>query len=149
MSDHYLRLVSVDPNWSPSPEAAAAAVGILATLLPAADHVRAVGEAGVVFYDAGELAETIGCRRCGADLGDWWQGAMTQAFASGFTDLAIVTPCCGARTSLNDLDYVYPAAFGRFALEAANPAVADVTDEQKAVIEAALGTRLRTVFQHL
>ncbi|NZD50784.1 hypothetical protein [Rhizobium leguminosarum] len=44
-------------------------------------------------------------------------------------DINTVAPCCGATVSLNDLRYVWPAAFGRFALEAHNPGIGDTTWE--------------------
>jgi hypothetical protein len=149
MSDNYLRLVPVDPKWSAPVEAAEKAVRILAKLLPAAGHVCTRSENGVVFYDAGANTESISCPACGSDLGDWWGDAMDEAFAFGFTDLTIVTPCCAAQTSLNDLIYVWPAAFGSFALEATNPGVSAFTDAQKAALEEALGAPLKTVWQHL
>jgi hypothetical protein len=149
MSENYLRLVPADPKWKPSPEAAEAAVQVLAKLLPAAEHVCSHSEDGVSFYDAGANTESISCPGCGSDLGDWWGEAMGEAFASGFTDLSVVTPCCAAKTSLNDLNYVWPAAFGSFALEAANPGVSAFTDAHRTALEEALGVSLKTVWQHI
>ncbi len=149
MSDNYLRLVPLDPEWIPSPDIAEKAVCILFKMLPAAAHVCSRVENGVVFYDAGGNTETISCPTCGSELGDWWGEAMAAAIASGFTNLSVVTPCCDAQTSLNDLDYVWPAAFGSFVLEATNPGVSAFTDAQRAALEEALGARLKTVWQHL
>ncbi|WSH63252.1 hypothetical protein U8Q05_16350 [Rhizobium ruizarguesonis] len=54
---------------------------------------------------------------------------METGSADGFKDLNTVAPCCGATVSLNDLRYVWPAAFGHFALEAHNPGIGDTTWE--------------------
>jgi hypothetical protein len=149
VSDNYLRLVPTDPAWRPTSEAAETAVQVLARLLPAADHVCSVGEDGVVFYDAGANTESISCPACGSDLGDWWGEAMDGAYAMAFTDLAATTPCCATRTSLNDLTYVWPAAFGSFALKVTNPGVSAITEAQKATLEEVLGAPLKVVWQHL
>ncbi len=149
MSDNYLRLVPVDPNWTPPPDAAEIAANIFKRMLPGAESVRAASEEGVVFYDAGGNTESICCPRCSSELSDWWGDAMDKAFRSNFTDLAIVTPCCAAQTSLNDLRYVWPAAFGHFALEASNPGVSAITDAQREALEQALGVPLKVVWQHL
>ena len=149
MSDHYLRLVPADPRWRAAPEAAKAATRILAEMLPAAEDIRAHHEDGVVFYDAGSNTERIACPACGADLDDWWGDAMEKAYATGFRDLTVVTPCCAAKSSLNDLVYVWPAAFGAFALEARNPGISAITDSQRADLERALGSPLKIVWQHI
>ena len=149
MSDTFLRLVPVDPRWTPSHDAAASAVRLMTRMLPAADHVSFHVEESVVFYDAGEFSESISCPACRADLGDWWADAMNAAYVSKFEDLAIVTPCCATRTSLNDLVYRWPAAFGRFCLEAFNPNVAGISDPDRAALEEALGAPLKVVIQRL
>ncbi|MGO7585080.1 hypothetical protein ACC689_22510 [Rhizobium ruizarguesonis] len=71
---------------------------------------------------------------------------METASADGFKDLNTVAPCCGATVSLNDLRYVWPAAFGRFALEAHNPGIGDTTEEQDRKMAECLGTPLRKIW---
>ena len=66
MSDHYLRLVPVDPKWQVMPEAAEAAVRVLAEMLPAAEEVSSHLEESVVFYDAGQNTISVSCPACGA-----------------------------------------------------------------------------------
>ena len=149
MSDNYLRLVSVDPQWVPSASAVEAGVELLTAFLPEADEVAARPEEGIVFYDAGANTETVSCPACGSEITEWWGDAMDAAFESELSDLSITTPCCAAKSSLNDLKYVWPAAFGRFALEAANPATNDLTAEQLASLERVLGTALKTIWQRL
>ena len=149
MSDHYLRLVPVDPKWQAMPEAAEAAVRVLAEMLPAAEEVSSRLEESVVFYDAGQNTISVSCPACGADSESWWGEAMGEAFASAYRDLVVTTPCCARPMSLNDLAYDWPAAFGSFSLEVANPGVPVFADEQRAAVERALGTSLKVVWQHL
>ena len=149
MSETVLRLVPADPQWQPDPDDAERARALLAEIIPDADSVGLAFEKEPVFFDAGANMEAISCPDCGADAEPWWGDAMSAAFEGGFGDLSVTTPCCGARTSLNDLRYRWPAAFGRFALEATNPGKDGLTADERAAIEGALGSPLRLVCQHL
>jgi hypothetical protein len=149
MSDNYLRLVSYDPRWNPGEAAAKEAVKIARELFPQAEHVAVEYEEGVTFFDAGANTESINCPLCGSDLEDWWGEAMNHAAASHFEDLAIVTPCCHRSTSLNDLRYLWPAAFGTCALTIVNPGATSLTADQLRSIEQAIGSPLKVVWQHL
>jgi hypothetical protein len=42
---------------------------------------------------------------------------MDAAERDHFTDLTIVTPCCGTHTTLNDLVYDWPQGFARWRVE--------------------------------
>jgi hypothetical protein len=55
---------------------------------------------------------------------------------------------CKTRTSLNDLVYVWPTAFGSFAL-VANPGAAAITDAQRGAIEQVLGSSVKAVWQRI
>ncbi|WP_246622021.1 hypothetical protein [Rhizobium laguerreae] len=129
MSDTILRYVPADPNWQPSPEAANKGVSLLETVVHGADEVKSGFEDEVRFYDPGENWSGVKCSACGADAEEWWGEAMETASADGFKGLRTVAPCCGATVSLNDLRYIRPAAFSRFALEAHNPGIGDTTWE--------------------
>src|SRR2546425_304972 len=77
----------------------------------------------VRFVDCGGNFETVTCPRCGQDLGEWWSVAMEVGHAQQFRDLRTTLPCCGLRTSFNDLRYAMPAGFGRCVLEVQNPSI--------------------------
>ncbi|WP_095203588.1 hypothetical protein [Mesorhizobium carmichaelinearum] len=149
MSDSFLRLVPYDPHWHPDAPAAAAALKIVSDLFPLAEHVAVEYEEGVMFFDAGANTESVHCPFCGSDLEDWWGGAMDRAAASRFEDLSVTTPCCHKASSLNDLRYVWPAAFGVCALTVVNPGVASLASEQLRTIEQAMGAPLKAIWQHL
>jgi hypothetical protein len=74
---------------------------------------------------------------------------MDIASQSQFNNLMVTAQCCGARVSLNELNYIWPAAFGRFALEAMNPNLRDLTPAQESALSEAVGHRIRKVWVHL
>ena len=149
MSDTFLRLVPNEPHWHPDEPAATAAVEIARGLFLMAEHVTVEYEEGVTFFDAGANTESVHCPFCAGDLEDWWGEAMNEAAASRFEDLSVTMPCCHRHTSLNDLRYVWPAAFGVCALTVVNPGVPSVASEQLRAIEQALGSPLKVIWQHL
>ena len=149
MSDTYLHLIPSDPDYRPTEDAVKAGLSLLKGFFPGADGVKVLAEQGVMFFDAGENTESVACPACGADLMDWWGDAMDRAHTIGFSDLSVVTPCCSKRTSLNDLVYVLPAAFGCFALEVSNPEKPSIAEAQRTAVEQVLGCSVRTVCQRL
>ncbi|TAX97297.1 hypothetical protein ELH94_12645 [Rhizobium leguminosarum] len=100
-------------------------------------------EDGVRFYDPGENWSGAECSSCCADAEECWREAMEAASANEFNDLHTVAPCCGATVSLNDLRYIWPAAFG---LEAHNPGVGDTTEERDRKMAECLGAPLRKIW---
>jgi hypothetical protein len=148
VSDNWLAFVPCDPNFQPSQGAIAAALNLVREFAPAAEGVTGESDDSVNFFHAGSNLESISCPSCGADLKDWWGDAMNEAWKSHFENLSIVTPCCRAATSLNELNYNFPMAFGKFAIELFNPRTI-VGDEQRKQLERTLGTPLKAVWCHL
>ncbi|KAA3505430.1 hypothetical protein G6L63_23535 [Agrobacterium vitis] len=146
MSDSILRYVPTDPLWQPSPADARKAISLLKSIAPEADDVGPIFEDKVTFYDPGQNWLGVECSSCGADAEKWWGDAMDIAYASEFTSLTVEAPCCGTTVSLNNLRYLWPAAFGRFAIEARNPNIADTSEEQDQQIADCLGTTLRKMW---
>lgn len=150
MSDDYLRLVPADPTWQPSEETAQRCAELLRSFYPSADEISAEFPGAIAFFDSGSNLGNIYCPACGQSVQAWWPDAMDRAYETAFQNLAVRTPCCGAETSLNDLRYDWPSAFGRFALEIRNPGLPTVPGEQRhAALEDCLGTSLRIVWCHL
>jgi hypothetical protein len=108
--------------------------------------IRAEYKDAIVFFDPGGNWSGVACPRCNADAEAWWGDAMDAAHRCGFEDLDVVTKCCGANVSLNELRYAWPAAFGKFALEAENPNSAGLTDEDLTTLGDCLGTKLRQIW---
>ncbi len=145
MSDHVLRLVPKDLHFWPEPAAARDAESLLRAFFPDSDHVQAKYFDAVSFIDAGENWEGVRCSACGADAEPWWNASMSTAAASAFSSLTARAPCCGSLIQLNQLNYVWPVAFGRFALEALNPNATDLSPDQLDRVSRTLGTSLLTV----
>jgi hypothetical protein len=149
MSDNWLQLVPNDPHFRPSPERAERARKLLASFVPQSDEVLAEGKESVEIFHPGSNWSGVECPACGADIESWWEEAIDVGEVEGFENLIKVTGCCGAEVSLNELRYIWPAAFGRFALVAMNPNIENLPAEQKAALEEELGCELRTVWTHL
>ncbi|MCM2453984.1 hypothetical protein HGO37_01160 [Rhizobium sp. CG4] len=146
MSETILRYVPLDPNWQPSDEQSGQAVSLLKAMAPLAENVSGHFEDDVRFYDPGENWSGVKCPNCKADVEGWWGEAMDTAFASEFKNLSAEAPCCSTTVNLNGLDYVWPAGFGRFALEALNPTMDDTTHEQDQQLAERLGAPLRKIW---
>jgi hypothetical protein len=149
MSDSWLQFVPSDPDYQPSPEAAECARVLLAAFTPKADTVSVEFTESVQFFHPGSNWSGVKCSACDADAESWWNSAIESADQNGFRSLMTTAPCCGARVSLNDLRYPWPAAFGRFVLEAMNPNVGDLLPAEEAQLRTALGCELRKVWVHI
>jgi len=150
MSDNWMTLIPTRPDHVPAPHAQEAARALLAELLPWADEVTASVSPQIVFVDPFENWSGVRCPLCHADIiEEWWMEALGMAFETAFANLTVLTPCCGGTTNLNDLDYIWPAGFSRFCLEARNPNVKDLDAQAVKRLESILGCQLRRIWQHV
>jgi len=143
MSTCVLRFIPEEPTFVPAEEAVKQAREQLgrAAGKPAVARVTE----GLAFVDPGENLEAVGCPACGSGLElAWWQERMQGASSGGFSELQVAVPCCGAETSLHDLDYTAPAGFARFVLEVEDPAV-DPEAVEGDELEGTLGCFLRRI----
>jgi hypothetical protein len=148
MSDNWMYLLPLDPFATPSPERIKSAEAIMGELRPGAGELEIHLDPAPAFYDAGANFETVFCPHCEAEIMDWWYEAMERWDKGGRRVLDIATPCCGKPSTLNDLDYVAPQGFASFAIEAMNPG-GDLEPEELERLSAALGLKLRVVWQHI
>jgi hypothetical protein len=148
VSDVYLRIIPSDPGCVPSALARQRALGVLQRAVPLADDVAGQLTDEVRFVDCGDNFETVHCPGCGMDLGEWWSIAMETGHEQQFRDLRVTTPCCGARTSLNELAYSWPAGFARYSLEALNPGVGSLPETLVERLEDVLGAAVRIIWAH-
>src|SRR5262249_53337497 len=149
MSDNWLRYAPTDPWFQPTAAAAAKAEALLSAFLPQSEEVTPKFFGGVQFVDPGQNWSGVLCPSCGADAESWWSQAVSEAADGGFLSLHVLTPCCGQRVSLNDLRYVWPAAFSSFVLDAMNPNSKGLHPGQLQQLEHALGCSVREIAQHL
>jgi len=146
MSDTSLRYVPADPFWQPTPEQAGKATDLLREIAPKAETVEANFEDVVRFYDPGKNWSGVRCPACDAGIEEWWGDTMEKAYETEFTNLFAQAPCCGASVSLDTLNYIWPAAFRRFALEALNPNMDDTTRTQDEELAESIGAPLRKIW---
>ena len=127
MSTSVILLIPTDPEFVPATLSQEQATALLASLLQdATGVVTARVTEYVEFIAQGENFERIVCPSCSTELAiPWWHEAMSKAYERRFTDLSVNTPCCHTATSLNDLQYEWPAGFARFVLELYEPFVRD------------------------
>ncbi len=148
MSIDVLRLIPIEPKFAPGVEAQQRASELFRSFLPLAAEVSAEITADVKFVDQGQNFRRVLCPFCNSALEiEWWRVAMDKAQASGFSHLAVTTPCCGASSSLNDLKYEWPAGFARFVLEAQDPK-ADLDEQQMQTLAQNIGMKLRKIWAH-
>jgi hypothetical protein len=149
MSDNWLQLIPSDPYFLPDEEKAESARQLFASFVPQSDQISAEAKDAVEFFHPGSNWSGVECPSCGADAESWWEEAFDAAEGEGFGSLICIAGCCGAEVSLNELRYVWPAAFGSFALVALNPKVENLSVEQKTALELRLDCALRVVWAHL
>jgi hypothetical protein len=149
VSDNYLRLIPTDAAWRPQAEAAQRAVATLSALVPNADAVEAKLYEEVTFIDQGANFEKLSCSACHAELAmDWWSEQMGHAGDASFTSLDVTTPCCGTKTSLNDLVYDWPAGSAYAELSVLNPQRGWLDEVELAKVATQLGHPLKQVMAH-
>jgi hypothetical protein len=152
MSDNVLSVISDDPSWTPASSTAEQATSIFRQLFPDAGDVAAESFGGVQFVDQGGNFDTVACPSCAATLDRaWWSERMDAAYCAEtrcFDDLAVVMPCCGIQSSLNDLTYSWPAGFASFALVARNPGRSWLRPDELAKLSETLGCDVRQVLAH-
>ena len=149
MSDHWLRFAPVDPSFQPSVAASKTAERLLAAYLPEADNIRSEFTAQPAFIDPGGNWSGVLCSACGEDAEPWWSAAVSAAFEADFSNLTVRAACCGAAVSLNDLRYLWPAAFARYVLEAMNPNVKALSASQLERLASTIGCDIREISAHL
>ncbi|MFT3995975.1 MAG: hypothetical protein QM667_01090 [Asticcacaulis sp.] len=149
MSDTILMLVPRDPHWQPQPEVAHTVVMRLREMLPQAETIKAIFEDAVRFFDPGSNWSGVTCNLCGQDAEPWLFDAVEAASESDFCDLTTTAPCCGGKVDLNRLSYVWPAAFGRFAIEVLNPGVPSLSAQQIEAVNLTLQSDATEVWAYI
>jgi hypothetical protein len=153
MSDNFLKLIPVDPWFTPSRSAAEEAEDLARVLMKKFDRVERQVFEETQFFDCGSFFERVECPGCGGQLTqDFWGELMRfdwSTAAKGFL-LRVQKLCnCGFCGTLNDLNYFQEQAFGRFCIAVMNPGEWNFRTEDLQRIEKTLCTRLRQIVQHL
>lgn len=160
MSDDFLRFVATDPEVLPEPARTDRARDAVLARLPRADTVEVGRFDSVRFIDCGGNFESVQCPSCRADLlsDGAWTRYMDQAWDSGMTQRSFTLACCAAIHPLEELDYRWPVAFGRFSIDARNPGVdwfhpdRELGSEAREILSdlsSILGTEMTAIWQHI
>jgi hypothetical protein len=147
MTETFLIIIPADPDAQTNDEIAEAACVALEAMFPDAQDISYDMFDEVRFIDPGVAFDSVHCPACGKDADPWWPAAMDKAARLEFDDLDVVTKCCKAPISLNDMKYAPAAGFARFVIVVENSGVVDLNASQRGAVEAALGGPVRVVVQ--
>ena len=145
MSRNILNLMAANPLALPSQERRGWVRAFVRDLFSGADEITIHATEEPAFFPAIENHELTLCPNCSTDITKWAWDALDPWYARDRRDLSVVTPCCAAPTTLNDLDYRKPQGFACFSIEVLNPTHAIDTAEL-AAISARAGTPMRIVW---
>jgi hypothetical protein len=149
VSENWIRLISVDPQYIPDLFQQKRAIKELAIIAPEADITVQLYDT-IQLFDCGGNFERVLCPSCKTEVSvDWWAERLNEDYENGFKLATYVLPCCNARCTFNEMVYEWPQAFGKFSLEARNPNIGMLNEKDKNVLEEILGTSLIVVYQHL
>lgn len=147
MSDNILKLIPIKATFMPTEKMLKELTDVLDKYFSSLDFNILVTD-NIRFIDQGANWKRVTCPICNSVIDDsWWQVEMDKAYANNFTDLEIVSPCCGSKISLNDLYYEWPAGFARFSIEIRNPNE-NVDAEILGELENIIGTTLKKIWAH-
>lgn len=144
MSSSILKIISTIPSYTAEKNFQHDAITFLAGLYNL-NQIELITTDSIEFIDQGQNFESISCLVCKQDIEiEAWQGMMDLAFQHQFTDLTIITACCNKETSLNDLNYQWPAGFAKFVItisESEN----DIPQNELKELENIFGTPLKMI----
>jgi hypothetical protein len=154
VSDDILSVIPTESRWQPGREQADRARELLAEFAPDPDRdafdLKAEWHETITVVDCGANLERITCPLCGTDIDpEWWGDLLDERYEEGFDDLTADVPCCGGRTSLNNLQYEWPCGFARFELTLWNLGRGWLTDQELSIIARALGHPVRQIMAHI
>jgi hypothetical protein len=149
MSDNFLCIIPRDPWFIPDERARVQAQQLFQKFASNAYEITSSVTDSPIFVDAGANFEAVVCPRCGQELDSWWQTIMDRTMPAQVPNLTIVTPCCAATLSLNDLRYGWPCGFARYTLEAQNPDIVMLSVGQIRALEQLLNCKLRQILIHI
>lgn len=145
MSDTFLKIIPTTPTYIPGQDNANT---LLSSLFKGKEIENTMADT-VEFIDQGQNFESVSCNLCGHtfEIEDW-QDAMDKAYEQRFADLQFSPSCFNKVTSLNDLDYKWPAGFAKFSISIANPDEG-LDSASLSELQKILNTPLRVIWAHI
>jgi hypothetical protein len=150
MSDNRLKIIPENPDYIPAQNQQSKAESAFLEIAPDSDEINSTVSDGIQFHDCGTNFENISCPYCGANLDmDWWKEMMDQNYENGLKLQQNKLPCCGEHATLNELQYDSTQGFAKYSIEALNPNISELDNDQLFWMESILGCKLRVIYQHL
>lgn len=148
MSDYIMKIIPADFTYSVTGEQAKRTLSFLRAMVKAND-ITFLSSETPVFVDCGSNLEMIVCPCCGEQLDfGWWGEAMNIAGKEEFKNLSITMPCCGEKSTLNDLDYEFPCGFACAEFDILNPST-DFDSQILSEVEELVGCPVRVIRAHV
>lgn len=149
MSDDFLVFIPNKADYAPPEPAQDRALQKLKNIFGQDIEIECETFPELQFVSCFENFERIFCPVCGAEISiEDWHEQFDSAYESEFKDLKFITPCCNAKSSLNDLVYDWPQGFAHFEIRVMNPAD-DISDKDLQLLSDILGCGIRKIWQHI
>ena len=150
MSDSWIILIPQEPDFLPAALAQHEAVGYFSKLAPKASDIDMQTSPQNRFVHCGANFSRILCPVCGLEISkEWWRSRMEEEDVVGYTLNPVRLPCCGNERNLNNIIYEWAQGFARFSIQAKNPDIGKLTDDNLREFERILNCRLRAIYCHL
>jgi hypothetical protein len=150
MKAHFIAVIPQDPRARFAPDRLSAMQTLLAKLCRTDEtRIKDFGER-LQFIDCGDNPGAIFCPTCAAELDlTWWGQRMDHAWDAdqGFYMCGFETPCCGATTRLDGLDYRPAQGFATWFVSARQTKPAKLTQSDQDRLTTTAGQPLRFVYQ--
>jgi len=154
VSDDFIRLIPMDAAWQPPRLSADAATSYVSDLFAGSgrsvDEVTSEYFDTVTLIDAGVNTSKAKCHLCNQSIDLDWVFEVINELDASLANLDVVSPCCGAVVSLNDLDYDWPMGFARFEITVMNGSRPkyELDAEELGQVALLLGHPVRQVLAH-
>lgn len=154
VSDAFIRLIPTDPIWQPTSLAAAAVAAYVIELFAgpnaSVDEVAYEYFDSVAFIDSGVNTSDVTCPACRSRIDFGLVMDVVDERQDDLANLDVEVPCCGALSSLNQLEYDWTMGFARFEVTAmnANRGGYELTENELGHVAALLGHPVRQILAH-
>jgi len=151
MSDDYIHVIPEDPSTVLDAGKLDAAAAYFRSIAPQADEISTWSKKTLEFIHCGANFGTITCPSCRRlfefDLWNDWMNA--DVGETGFHLTRRAMPCCAFECTLHDLIYEWPQGFAHSCIQAMNPHIGKLSDEQRTRFESIVGCRARVIYEHM
>ena len=145
MAESILKIISTNPSFMPG-ELEEGSCRIFLEEIFDAKQIKFVCSSEIEFIDPGANFESVSCNICQHEISiAYWNEKMDEAAQTHFTNLNLRLPCCNSISSLNSLEYRWPAGFARFVMMIKNGNT-ELNDNDLQKIQAILNTPLRIIW---